>query len=819
MGVNSSFPESSQQVARAAFSRLAHAYTVSDTDINVREKKKKASKFATLRKKLTRARRHSRSLDYGKALRDLTASWSLAEVKALIQEYEALASLKELALAANLARPASSSFRQDLSNLFDKKFSSDVDLVYRGACFPAHRALLSMRSPYFRNLLSRYPDFNMQVPINFRTAGVDVTLFASLLRYLYTDSIKTEDLKHEHKKVLIKLVEEFGMPNPLEQDLRNLLDTGDYRDAVLVFSCDLVADMPDPMSASMTESYTSNDFPCKTTQHELYCHKAILAARSPFFRNLLLRRARSGEEITDRTLNTPTRIVLDESVIPRRYARVLLNAIYQDTVDLSLILRGSASMCSLSEAQAIVAGKGQMTIVDEAMEVYQIGQFLDFPILSQGCEDIIVEHISIDNLMNILSWSSEPHGSQWVHRQALHYLREEFLQVIHSPVLLDLSKEYLIEALSSDFLQAGELDVLTAVLKWGEHQLIRRIEEREPNLLSHTTHSISKKGVKKRDLNDIELRDILAELLPLIRVDHIIPYNSELLNSAIKRGLVSTPPSHMLGDEATGGQRVCAWIRSKHNGMYMRPRIFTPYFEEAKSMRDEFLSQGQDSDAGRVRTIQMSAIPDTLYMVDEAQYPQTPGLQGLTSSSTVDIIAGTIPVPDSNTLKLMLQREAELQSSKLCQRAYSLPFSDRRAINCQLQLRTVREFGMPDITIEILQNSQIYYSNNESLPASLQLKHGRRYHSSPVRQKPSPPLSRHSSKLGSPTKPVVPVTPTRIQPSRSKETNTSPCSDSALSDIMPDIAMATSSMGQVRVHEEFELDIGDGNSHHGTMYI
>lgn len=47
----------------------------------------------------------------------------------------------------------------------------------------------------------------------------------------------------------------------------------------------------------------------------------------------------------------------------------------------------------------------------------------------------------------------------------------------------------------------------------------------------------------------------------------------------------------------------------------------------------------------------------------------------------------------------------------------------------------------------------------------------------------------------------------------------SPCSDSALSEIMPDIAMATSTMGQVHGHEEFELDIGDGNSHHGTMYV
>ena len=77
--------------------------------------------------------------------------------------------------------------------------------------------------------------------------------------------------------------------------------------------------------------------------------------------------------------------------------------------------------------------------------------------------------------------------------------------------------------------QAGEVDILSAVLKWGEQQLMRRIEEREPNLLSHTAHSVSKKGVRKRDLNDVELREILAELLPHIRTDHVIPHNNDVL--------------------------------------------------------------------------------------------------------------------------------------------------------------------------------------------------------------------------------------------------------------------------------------------------
>lgn len=139
-------------------------------------------------------------------------------------------------------------------------------------------------------------------------------------------------------------------------------------------------------------------------------------------------------------------------------------------------------------------------------------------------------------------------------------------------------------------------------------------------------------------------------------------------------------------------------------------------------------------------------------------------------NSSSHYIYALFTVPDSHTLKLMLQREAELQASKLCQQAYGQPYCDRRAINTQLQLRTVREFGLPDTTIEILQNSQLYYSNTDSVTKSLQLSRCRRFHSSPVRGKlPSPLPSRRSNKLGSPSKPAVCVSPTRAPPVRSKE--------------------------------------------------
>lgn len=74
---------------------------------------------------------------------------------------------------------------------------------------------------------------------------------------------------------------------------------------------------------------------------------------------------------------------------------------------------------------------------------------------------------------------------------------------------------------------------------------------------------------------------MLVDLLPLVRMDHVIPANNDVLSNAIKRGLVSTPPSHMMADE-THGLQGCAWIRGKNSGMYVKPRLFMPYYEEIK---------------------------------------------------------------------------------------------------------------------------------------------------------------------------------------------------------------------------------------------
>lgn len=118
------------------------------------QRRKKVTGFATLKKKFIRRRRSSKACDHGRVLRDFLSDWSPIELASLLEEYEALAALKDLSVQAELARPPAATFKQDLSALYDFKYCTDCDLVFRGSVFPVHRALLSVRCPYFRDLLA-----------------------------------------------------------------------------------------------------------------------------------------------------------------------------------------------------------------------------------------------------------------------------------------------------------------------------------------------------------------------------------------------------------------------------------------------------------------------------------------------------------------------------------------------------------------------------------------------------------------------------------------------------------------------------------------
>lgn len=710
--------------------------------------------------------------------------------------------------------------------------------------------LFPARCPYFRDLLAGCPGYGARIMLELRSSPVDVQMFSSLLRYLYTGDLCPHDPTID-VSVLRRLGEDFGTPNPLEHDLRYLLETGDYADATLVFTSESSTsvnsgDCPRPDSGSSEYGFRP--------KLELPCHKAILSARSPFFRGMIQRRLRSFEEQGDRAI--PTRIVLDETVIPKRYARVLLHAIYLDTVDLSLIIRSTSSAAphgSLSEAQvASSASRQRSNPLEEAMELYQIGRFLELDILSQGCEDLILEWLTLESLPMVLKWGSQPHGSSWVYRQACHYLREEFAAIAVSPILHQLEKSQLIDALQSNFLQASELEVLGAVLKWGEQELIRRMEDREPNLLSHTAHSVTRKGIKKRDLSDIELREILSELLPHVRMDHVLPPNNETLHSAIRRGLVSTPPSHMIGDDREN-LRINAWIRGgKNHGLFVRPRLFMPYYDEVKSLLEDHNSSQQIEIHRMRRSRHYPDIPDTLYMVSRLNRCS---VGNVSSSSSNDLLAtpatqldvvvsaSSIPAPDPSSMGNMQKREQKLRQTPTCQRALSLTLSSKHEIHRQIRLRVVREFNFPDEVSNLLENSVSCYCNddlnkidddsaadedintgpsspmasNENIPESISNQYGSNL------TFPRGMQGGSQSNSGSYRRLDLPSLVTEGE-NYLGDNESAGCAEGHISMIMPDV---TASLGQMHVGsasgsscsqlnenmDGLHLDLGDGSSH------
>lgn len=216
------------------------------------------------------------------------------------------------------------------------------------------------------------------------------------------------------------------------------------------------------------------------------------------------------------------------------------------------------------------------------------------------------------------------------------------------------------------------------------------------------------------------------------------------------------------------------------------------------------------------RSRYIADIPDTLYMVEDK--PRAHGTAG------VDVVASSLPVPDRAIMNAMLKREQKLRQSPICQRALNYPLSSRHEIYKQIRLRVVREFNLPDPVADMLENcfyipdktendvGTVAVENVQPSPAKLSTVSGRGCYSHNMTF--PRPSGYHAPRHELPA--LVPEGEFRFV----NEPESSSCSDGHLSDIMPDVAMATSTLGQIQLQEqqEMELDLGDGAAHlHGNV--
>ncbi|GBP92041.1 hypothetical protein EVAR_63720_1 [Eumeta japonica] len=174
--------------------------------------------------------------------------------------------------------------------------------------------------------------------------------------------------------LLARLADQLGFrPDALHADMKYLLDSGtrrrslhvliphsavpsihlcDYADTRLVFSCETGAG---GASGAAAAGAGASEYGFRSSL-ELPCHRAVLAARSRYFRNMLSRRGEAGNGCGGRGRCAGgasagasagsggiVRVCVDEKVLPRRFARALLHAAYTDQLDLSLIGRSGSS--------------------------------------------------------------------------------------------------------------------------------------------------------------------------------------------------------------------------------------------------------------------------------------------------------------------------------------------------------------------------------------------------------------------------------------------------------------------------------------------
>lgn len=209
--------------------------------------------------------------------------------------------------------------------------------------------------------------------------------------------------------------------------------------------------------------------------------------------------------------------------------------------------------------------------------------------------------------------------------------------------------------------------------------MIKRIEEREPNLLNHTTHSVSKKGVKRRDLDDTELKSIISEHLSLVRYNFITSSDMETLLAADKRGLVM--PSSCQGVDLLNYSTGKGWIDLLQHPEHRRyPRCFQPYIDELLAVLEEKMTE----DDWNVNSV------------------------SVTSNSTFnkpDIVSDTMPLPGETTLNRMERRLKQIEAN------HRLYYTHSNFINAeclrQFELRVVREFGLPDSSVDLLKSQSV----------------------------------------------------------------------------------------------------------------
>ena len=90
----------------------------------------------------------------------------------------------------------------------------------------------------------------------------------------------------------------------------------------------------------------------------------------------------------------------------------------------------------------------------------------------------------------------------------------------------------------------------------------------------------NKKNTKRREVDNKQLKKVLSGVIEHVRIGHVLPPHSELLESVFRRGLADRGMPLDIGEGSFYPN--LPWMRRREERDFVRPRLFLPYFEEAK---------------------------------------------------------------------------------------------------------------------------------------------------------------------------------------------------------------------------------------------
>ncbi|EJW88351.1 hypothetical protein WUBG_00737, partial [Wuchereria bancrofti] len=511
-----------------------------------------------------------------RAFCDLISHWTSTELVALLTEMESACGVRELISVAEETRPGTSVLATDLLNAWKNEIVPDCFVTHKGFRYAAHSFILRARCRYFSdfwNSLVIQQSDDKKLEILFMNNSISSETFQAMLYYIYSGEYD-KSISDFDRQSFNAILQRYGCGSSLSSDLMAV--DSQKCDCTLIFTM-----------GNREGIHNEN------RDYRIKCSGAVLAARSSYLRSVIEKRILCGEELE---------IVINEHLFPRIYARIILDAIYTDRLDLNKMPDGcQVSVSSLSEVQAIASGQRHFAPLRHAIDIFHIAQFLNLPYLIHACEDIIVAQISIETVGSLWNWACEPGGSAYVRRHCIAFLCADFSRICSSHLLFELEEDLLKDCLLSDYVQCAEVKILETVIRWGEHELVRRMEEREPNLIANTAHSISRKGIRRSELNDVELKSILSNLLPLVRIDYILPPFHQSLNAAYKRGLLdSSPHMDLLGQRYPDSRSPdvnpdAHWFdHSVPRRHAAGPRLLLPYIVEVRKQLRRLYKSGEN---------------------------------------------------------------------------------------------------------------------------------------------------------------------------------------------------------------------------------